>query len=65
MVFGETEGDAILDFNAGEGDRLVVVSTRPVAVSDLGDGMFSFTDGFTAETLRVTGATLSDFHLIG
>ena len=64
MTFGEMDGDAILDFDATDGDRLVVRSTNPLAVSDLGDGMFSFTDGMAVETLRVTGATMSDFHLL-
>jgi Ca2+-binding RTX toxin-like protein len=64
LVFGETQDDAILDFNAGEGDRLVVFGSVPIAVADLGGGMFSFTDGLAVETLRVTGATVSDFDLL-
>ncbi len=64
LIFSETEGDAILDFNAADGDRIVVNSTNPLFVSDLGGGMFSFTDGGGVETLRVTGATISDFELI-
>ena len=63
MAFGSSNGDAILDFDAAEGDRLQVRSDRPIAISDLGGGYFSFTDGVTAETLRITGAVLADFEL--
>jgi Ca2+-binding RTX toxin-like protein len=65
MLFSEADGDAILDFNVADGDRLEVLSRNPLAVSDLGGGMFSFTDGDALATLRVAGASLSDFHLIG
>jgi Ca2+-binding RTX toxin-like protein len=64
MAFGSSNGDAILDFDAGEGDRLMVRSDRAIAISDLGEGFFSFTDGVMTETLRVAGATLADFELL-
>ena len=64
LTFGASDGDAILDFNAGEGDRLLILGDRPIAVSDLGDGYFSFTDGIEIETVRVAGATVSDFHQV-
>jgi Ca2+-binding RTX toxin-like protein len=64
LTFGETQGDAILDFNAAEGDRLVLSAGSPIAVTDLGDGSFTFTDGLAVETLRVVGASVSDFDLL-
>lgn len=64
FAFGTSAGDVVLDFNAAEGDRLVVRSDRPIAISDLGDGGFSFTDGVVVETLHIAGATLADFDLL-
>lgn len=63
LVFGTLQGDVIGDFAATDGDRLVVVHDRPLAVADLGNWHFSVTDGVQAETLRVVGATVSDFDL--
>lgn len=64
LTMGSINGDAILDFSAADGDRLLVLAIRPVGISDLGGGLFSFTDGVTAETIRVAGATVSDFQIL-
>lgn len=64
FAFGSLEGDVVLDFSAAEGDRLLVSGEHPIAVSDLGDGLFSFTDGVAVETMRVAGATIADFELL-
>lgn len=64
LTFGSTDGDAILDFNAADGDRLVLRGANPIGITDLGGGAFSFTDGVMVETVQVTGATASDFQLL-
>ncbi|WP_137180574.1 hypothetical protein [Roseomonas sp. AR75] len=64
LVFGFAAGDSILDFNAAEGDRLVVESDHPIGVSHLGGRRFAITDGFTTEILQVKGATQADFDIL-
>ncbi|MEO3472236.1 hypothetical protein AAFN86_10240 [Roseomonas sp. CAU 1739] len=64
LAMGNINGDTILGFDAAEGDRLLVLGVRPVGVSDLGGGLFAFTDGSTTETAHVFGATVADFHLL-
>jgi Ca2+-binding RTX toxin-like protein len=64
FVFGSAAGDAVVDFTAAEGDRLVVESPNPVGVSHLGGWRFAITDGFNFETVQVRGATLANFDVL-
>lgn len=63
LRFGELDGDRILGFRPGEGDRLQLLADRAVTVEDRGQGVFAVSDGILTEILRVRGAAAEDFLL--
>ena len=55
---------ALSDFDAAEGDRIVVVADRDVSVSQEAPGLFSVTDGASVHVFSAAGATLDDIAVL-
>ncbi|WP_108659219.1 calcium-binding protein [Acuticoccus kandeliae] len=64
LRFGDIEGDIIVDFDAGEGDRITIADDRALTVSEVSDGIFSVTDGRFTQTFEAAGASLDDISVI-
>lgn len=64
LGFSGLAGDSILDFDAVEGDRIVVVADRDVSVAQDAPGLFSVTDGASVHVFSAAGATLDDIAVL-
>lgn len=64
LAFGGIDGDVIIDFDASEGDAIVLSSHRALVVGEDAPGVFSVTDGRTVETFHAAGASLDDISIL-
>ncbi len=64
LRFSGLDGDAILDFDATEGDRIAIAAEHVLSVSEDAPGVFRVSDGVVEHVFEAAGASLEDIALL-